>query len=133
VGQASGGPLMSNVRPHMKIPALRVEINGELIAVAGADDLSLLSGTVGLGTGKGQSLDASEVMLSVMGLKVNCPQPRQLTWGNGVKLKRGDRVTFEIVEVEHPSPPDKVLDSPSPTQLAAEIRNVSKKRASRPQ
>ena len=117
----------------MKVPALRVEVNGELIAIAGADDLSLLSGTIGIGAGKGQSLDASEIMLSVMGLAVNCPQPRQLTWGNGIKLKQGDRVTFEIVEVEDPTPPDKALASPSPTQLAAETANVGKKPKSRHQ
>jgi hypothetical protein len=54
-----------------------------------------------------------------MGLAVHGPQPRQLTWGRDVQLKLGDRVTFEITEVEQPSPPQAVLRTPSSAELAA--------------
>jgi len=115
----------------MKIPALRVEVNGELVAIAGANDLSLLTGTIGLGSGQGQKLNPSEIMFSVMGLNVHSAQPQQLTWGNGIKLQPGHRVTFEVVEVEQPSPPDKVLASPSSAQLAAEATRPGSKRSTR--
>jgi hypothetical protein len=111
----------------MKIPALRVELNGELVAIAGANGLSLLTGTVGLGSGHGEKIDASEIMFSVMGLNVRSAQPQQLTWGNGTKLRPGDRVTFEVVEVEQPSPPDRVLSSPSSAQLAADATHPGSK------
>lgn len=116
----------------MTIPALRIEVNGELIAVAGAEELSLLTGTVGFGVGKDKTINGSEVMFSVMGLAVNCPQPQQLTWGKSVKLKTGDRVTFQIVEVENPSLPDQTLRSPSSSELAAEAARGNKKPARRP-
>lgn len=102
----------------MKIPALRIEINGELLAIAGAEDLSILTGQVGFGANKDCTIDTSQVMFSVMGLAVQGPQPRQLTWGNGVQLKLGDRVTFEVAEVEQPSPPHQVLRTPSSAELA---------------
>ncbi len=103
----------------MKIPALRVEVNGELVAIAGAEDLSLLTGQVGFGAGQNRAIDVSKVMFTIMGLAIHGPQPRQLTWGNGIQLKLGDRVTFEITEVEQPSKPNKVLRTPSSTELAA--------------
>ena len=103
----------------MKIPALRVEVNGELIVIAGAEDLSILTGLVGFGAGKDQAINVSQVVFSVMGLAVHGPQPRQLTWGNDVQLKFGDRVTFEITEVEQPSLPQAVLRTPSFAELAA--------------
>lgn len=103
----------------MKIPALRVEINGELVAIAGAEDLSLLVGQVGFGAGKNRTIDASQVTFIVMGLAAQGPQPRQFTWGDGVYLELGDRVTFEVTEVEQRSPPNKVLQSPSSSELAA--------------
>lgn len=111
----------------MTVPALRIEVNGELIAVAGAEDLSLLSGSIGFGAGKDQTIKASGIMFGVMGLAVNCPQPRQLTWGKNVKLKIGDRVTFELVEVEDPSLPDQTLCSPSSSELAAKAASGTKK------
>jgi hypothetical protein len=115
----------------MSIPALRIEVNGELIAVAGAEDLSLLMGTVGFGADKGENLDASKIMLSVMGLAVNRPQPQRLTWGKSVKLKVGDRVAFELVEVDNPTPPDEILGSPSPAELAREANHQKKTPARR--
>ena len=115
----------------MTVPALRIEVNGELIAVAGAEELSLLTGTVGFGAGKGNTLNGSEVMFSVMGLAVNCPRPQQLTWGKNIKLKTGDRVTFQFVEAENPSPPDQTLRSPSSSELAAEAAREEKKPAKR--
>lgn len=115
----------------MTVPALRIEVNGELIAVAGAEELSLLTGTVGFGPGKDNTLNGSEVMFSVMGLAVSCPQPQQLTWGENMKLKTGDRVTFQLVEVENPSPPDQRLRSPNSSQLADEAARGNKKSAKR--
>jgi hypothetical protein len=103
----------------MKVIALRVEVNGELVAIAGAENLSLLSGTVGLGSGSTTAFDSTNIMFSVMGLDVGSRQPRQLTWAEGVQLKLGDKVSFQVVEVEHPSPPSKVLGSPNTKELAA--------------
>lgn len=103
----------------MKIPALRIEVNGELLALAGAEGLDMLSGQVALGASPTGGIEVSRVALGVMGLAVHGPSPRQLTWGNGVKLGLGDRVTFEIVEVEQPSPPDKILATPTSAELAA--------------
>ena len=103
----------------MKIPALRIEVNGELIAIAGAEDLSILTGQVGFGAGKDRAINIGHVVFSVMGLAVHGPQPRQLTWGRDVQLKLGDRVTFEITEVEQPSTPQTVLRTPSSAELAA--------------
>jgi hypothetical protein len=105
----------------MKVPALRIEVNGELIAVAGAPDLSMLSGQVAFGAaGPNRIIDTSSIMFNVMGLALNGPQPRQLTWANGLELKVGDRVTFGIVEVSDPTPAGKVLATPSSAGLARE-------------
>jgi hypothetical protein len=56
-------------------------------------------------------IDVSRVAVGVMGLSVHGPSPRQLTWGTEIKLGLGDRVTFEITEVEQPSPPDEILST----------------------
>jgi hypothetical protein len=111
----------------MKIVALRVEVNGKLVAIAGAEDISLLTGQVSLGAGPNRAIDVSQVVFSVMGLAVQDPQPRQLTWANNIQLKLGDRVTFEIVEVEQPSPPDKVLRTPSSAELSSATAAAEKK------
>jgi len=104
----------------MRVPALRVEVNGELVAIAGAEDLSLLSGSVGFAADKGKTLATPEIMFSIMGLAVHGSQPRQLTWGSGLRLKSGDRVTFELVETDQPSAPDQTLATPSSNELAAQ-------------
>ena len=103
----------------MKIPSLRIEVNGELVAIAGAENLSILTGHVGFGAGKDQTINVGQVVFGVMGLAVHGPQPRQLTWGSDVQLKLGDRVTFEITEVDQPSSPQAVLRTPSTAELAA--------------
>jgi hypothetical protein len=117
----------------MKIPALRIEINGKQIAVAGAENLSLLSGQVALAAGSsGRGIDLGKIVFNVIGLDVAGTRPRQLTWGEGVQLKPGDRVTFEIVETESPTPPSDVRQTPTAGELAsaalAEKRAVSKVR-----
>jgi hypothetical protein len=105
----------------MKVPALRIEVNGELIAVAGAPNLSMLSGQVAFGaSGPNRVIDTSSILLNVMGLALNGTQPCQLTWGNGLALKVGDKVTIEIVEVSDPNPPGRVLATPSSAELARE-------------
>src|SRR6266496_3481944 len=101
----------------MKIPALRIEINGTQIAVAGAENLSLLSGQVALGAGSSGSIDLGKIVFSVIGIDIAGTQPRQLTWGDGVQLKPGDRVTFEVVETETPTPPSNVRRTPSAEEL----------------
>lgn len=115
----------------MRIPALRIELNGELVAIAGAEDLSILTGQVGFGAGKDRTIEVSGAMFSVMGLAVHGTQPRQLTWGNGIQLKLGDRVTFEITEVEQPSHPDQVLRTPSSAELATAAAAEKKKKGNR--
>jgi hypothetical protein len=115
----------------MKIPALRIEVNGELVAIAGAEDLSILSGQVGFGAGKGQTINVGQVIFNVIGLAVHGPQPRQLTWGNDVQLKLGDRVTFEITEIEQPRPPQSVVRTPSSAELVAEATSEKKHKRQR--
>ena len=110
----------------MKIPALRIEINGEVLAIAGAEGLSLLTGSVGFGSRT--AAHPVQLMFNVMGLAVEGPHPRQLSWGDGVRLKFGDKVTFELVEVDHPTPPSKVIRSPSSEELAA-AADVERKRS----
>jgi hypothetical protein len=102
----------------MKLPALRVELNGELVAVAGAEGLSLLSGQVGFGAGSANAIHAGAAVFSVIGLALGGEQPRQLSWANNVQLNLGDKVTFQVVEVEHPSPASQTLKVPSSEQLA---------------
>jgi hypothetical protein len=111
----------------MKIPAFRIEVNGELVAVAGAPELSLLTGQVAFGAGPNRTIDMSGLMLSVMGLDMNDQQPRQLTWANEVQLKLGDRVTFEIAEVAEADLPGKILKTPSSAELAESARDEKRK------
>jgi hypothetical protein len=99
--------------------ALRIEINGELIAVAGADNLAMLSGQIAYGVQSAGAVAMDSVVFSVMGLDVNSARPRQLTWANGVQLKMGDRVTFQLVEADNPTPPSEIRASPSSQELAA--------------
>jgi hypothetical protein len=103
----------------MKIPALRIEINGMEIAVAGAEKLSLLTAQVSLGAGSADSIELEKIVFNVIGLDVAGVQPRQLTWGDGVRLKRGDKVTIEIVETGSPTPPSNVRGTPSSEELAS--------------
>ena len=113
----------------MKVPALRIEVNGELVAVAGAPGLSMLSGQVAFGAaGPNRIIDTSSVVFNVMGLALGGQQPRQLTWANGLQLKVGDKVTFEIVEVSEPSPPGEVLATPSSAELAREAAKQTRGR-----
>ncbi len=105
----------------MKIPALRIEINGKQIAVAGAEKFSLLSGQVSLGSGSSTSIDLGKIGFNVIGLDVAGTQPRQLTWGDGVQLKLGDRVAFEVVETDTPTPPSSTRRTPSATELASAV------------
>ena len=106
----------------MTIPALRIKVNGQLVAIAGGENLSLLTATIGLGSGANKYIAAGSVMFGVMGLDLHSSQPKQLNWGSEIKLKVGDQVTIEIVQVEQTSPPDKVLSSPSSAQLHAEAK-----------
>jgi len=113
----------------MKIPALRIEINGREIAVAGAEKLSLLTGAVSLGAGSSASIDLGKIGFIVMGIDVAGAKPRQLTWGDGVQLKPGDRVTFEVIETENPTPPSNARRTPSSEELSAAA--LSEKRAAK--
>ena len=114
----------------MKIPALRIEINGKQIAVAGAENLSLLSGQVALGAGSSGSIDLGKIVFNVIGLGVAGTRPRQLTWGDGVQLKPGDKVTFEVVETEAPTLPSGARRTPNaeelPSAALAEKRAVKR-------
>ena len=103
----------------MKVKALRIEINGKEVAVAGAEGLGVLTGYVGFGAESAGSLNLGTIVFSVMGLDIGAVQPRQLTWAEGVRLSLGDRVTFELVETDNPSPPSNVRASPSPAELSA--------------
>ncbi len=106
----------------MTISAIRVEVNSQLVAVAGAEGLSMLTASLGLGSGKGSHIDPMNVLFSVMGVDVHSKQPRQLSWCDGLTLRPGDRVTLEVVQVEQPTAPDQVLTTPSTEQLKAEAK-----------
>lgn len=106
----------------MPFPALLIKVNAQLVATAGAENLSLLTATIGLGSGTEKYIDAGSTMFGVMGLDLHSSQPRQLNWGSEIKLNEGDQVTVEIVQVDQSTPPDKVLSSPSPAQLRAEAK-----------
>jgi hypothetical protein len=115
----------------VKVPALRVEVNGEVVALAGGEHLDMLSGQVGFGASPTDGINVSRVFLNVMGLAVHGPNPRQLTWGNDIKLKLGDRITFEITELDQPSPPDSVLKTPSSDELAFAAAAAAEKKQRR--
>jgi hypothetical protein len=115
----------------MKLTALRVEVNGESLAIAGAEGLTLLTGMVSVGSGQESTIDPSKILVCVMGMDVYSPQPRQLTWGTEIKLKPGDRVTFQVVKVEHASAPDSTVNTPSSAQLAAKTPRETKKRSAK--
>jgi hypothetical protein len=51
----------------MKIPVLRVEVNGQLVAIAGAENLDILSGQVGFGASPTGGIEVSRVIFGVMG------------------------------------------------------------------
>ncbi len=106
----------------MKIPALRIEINGQLVAIAGAENLSLLTASVGFGAGSEKNIEATNSMFGVMGLDLHSSQPKQLNWASEINLKEGDKVTIEIVQVEQATPPDSIISTPSPAQLRAEAK-----------
>ena len=104
----------------MPFPAIRVEINGELVAIAGSEEVSFLTGSVGVGIGSGNKVLLENAALSVMALVgVSGSAPKQLSWCDGVRLRKGDRVTFELVEIDEASPPGKVLRTPSSSELAS--------------
>jgi hypothetical protein len=46
-------------RQTMKIPALRIEVNGELVALAGAEGLDILSGQVAFGASETGGIEVS--------------------------------------------------------------------------
>ena len=104
----------------MTFPAIRVEVNGELVAVAGARDASLLTGSLGLGAGADKEVGFDMSVFSVMALVgIAGDTPQQLSWCNQVHLRKGDRVTFELVEVDEATPPSRVLRTPSSKELRA--------------
>lgn len=112
----------------MKVPALRIEVNGQLVAIAGAEGLSLLTATVGMGSGKASTISASETMVGVMGIALHGARPQQLSWGSGIKLQPGDTIAFQVVEVEQTSAPDNILPTPSAADLAAQAKRPAPRR-----
>ncbi|GAB3773729.1 hypothetical protein GCM10028796_46620 [Ramlibacter monticola] len=113
----------------MTIPAIRIEVNGELVAVAGAKDASLLTASLGLGAGAEKDLAFERPVFSVMALVgVAGDAPRQLSWCDHVHLRKGDRVTFELVEVDEATPPSKALSTPSSTELQAEAEKKGRRK-----
>ena len=107
----------------MTVLAIEVEVNGKRLLVAGAKDLALLSAQIAAAGGSENEtvgLDTA-VHLTVMGLTSPQSSSRManLTWVNGLPLKRGDSITFRIVQVEQPDPPANVLRTPTSQELAA--------------
>jgi hypothetical protein len=84
--------------------ALRVKLNGTLLCVAGADDLSVLNtivnavGNLGPKTKKRRD-EPPDVYLSVGGLTSRLEGlDEHLRWAGEQPLRMGDRVEVEIVE-----------------------------------
>ena len=107
----------------MTMLAIEVEVNGKRLLVAGAEDLALLSAQIAAGVGsenKTVGVD-TDVHLTVMGLTSPRSSSRMtnLTWINGLSLRRGDSVTFRIVQVEKADLPANVFRTPTSQELAA--------------
>jgi hypothetical protein len=54
--------------------------------------------------GPNGTIDSLSTMFSFKGQAFNGPQPRQLTWAHGLKLKGCDWMTFDLVKVSVQSP-----------------------------
>jgi len=107
----------------MTVLAIEVEVNGKRIAVAGANDLALLTAGIGAGVGPEKrtlQADIDAFRLTVMGLTSGLvARTENLTWINGLPLRVGDSITFRIVNAEQPDPPPQILRTPTSEELAA--------------
>jgi len=97
----------------MTVLAIDVEVNGQRIAVAGANDLKWLAATIGAGGEPGKrnlQADIDAFHLAVWGI-ASGPADREaiLTWISKVSLRIGDSATLRIVQAEQPDPPAQVL------------------------
>jgi len=97
----------------MSVLAIEVQLNGERITLAGAEALSILTAHVAAVRPKGGG--TPEVHLHVGGITSH----EHLTWISKQLLKRGDNITFRILEVEQADPPVESLRVPSSEQLSA--------------
>jgi hypothetical protein len=84
--------------------ALRVKLNGKLLCVAGADDLSVLNtivnaiGNLGPKTKKHRD-EPPDVFFSVGGLTSRVEGPDEhVRWAQQERLKTGDKVEIEVLE-----------------------------------
>jgi hypothetical protein len=97
----------------MTVLAIEVEVNGQRIAVAGANDLISLVATIGAGGERGKrklQVDFDAFHLAVWGFASGpADYAAILTWISKVSLRIGDSATFRIVRAEQPDPPAEVL------------------------
>jgi hypothetical protein len=86
--------------------ALRVKLNGTLICIAGAEDLSVLNAIVGavgeLGPKtKRRQDEALDIYLSVGGLTSRVEGPNEhLKWAKQRPLQVGDKVEVEVLDAD---------------------------------
>jgi len=93
--------------------ALRISINGEILCTAGAEDLSVLTGIVGLGGPLGpkttpQRPDESLAFrLHIGGLTSReSSDDVHLRWKPDLRLSLNDRVEIQIIETPTPDQPE---------------------------
>src|SRR5688500_1096177 len=92
--------------------ALRVTVNGEHLCVAGADDMAVLSaivsavGNLGALTKRKRADEPPTIYLRVGGLTGRADgRDEHLTWTDELRLKPGDKVEVEVLEISEAEPP----------------------------
>jgi hypothetical protein len=117
--------------------AIEVELNGQRLTVAGANDLSVLTAHVSAVGLLGEETvefrptkgGPNDVKLHVSGLTSRAgSRQAHIEWIPNVALKLGDAVTFRVVEVQKAAPPVESKRTPTTAELAAAAAEEKRKR-----
>ena len=113
----------------MAILAIEIEVNGERLAVAGANNLSMLAAQVLAGVGaERRSLEVDDhfrLLVTALTSPESTLPVASPSWIKERTLRVGDTVTFRIVDVEQGDPPLEVLPVPTPDELASATERES--------
>ena len=92
--------------------ALRVTVNGEHLCVAGAEDMAVLNamvnavGNLGALTKRQRADETPVIYLRVGGLTGRANErDEHLTWTDEIRLKPGDKVEIQVLEISEAEPP----------------------------
>lgn len=109
-------PYHSLNRAHCGMRALQVELNGQILAIAGSEAAVLLSGGINL------SIDEiGGTLLDVGGMQdLGNDVHAHLTWVEMIDLVQGDQVTVRFVEVAAATPPSNMCRTDSPEHAAGQ-------------